>query len=238
MRLHRFYIQTELHVGVDINVEDTEHIHQWVSVFRYKTGDSIILFNGNGNGNEYTGTFSEIHKKQAVINITSEVSAIMPNKNGKEVHLYLAAIKKDLFELAVEKCTELGVSSITPIITERTQDKNLNIERLMKVSIEASEQSGRGDVPEINKSVSLHDALESSKGYSVFIADITPLPVSTPDSPSRGDTPATLFIGPEGGWGEKDFELFKAYNPERISLGETTLRAETAAIVGCFTLLK
>lgn len=232
MRLHRFYIQTELHVGTEINVEETEHIHQWVSVFRYKTGDSVILFNGNGN--EYTGTFSEIHKKQAVIKITNESHAIMPNKNGKEVHLYLAAIKKDLFELAVEKCTELGVSSITPIITERTQDKNLNIERLIKVAIEASEQSGRGDVPVINKSVSLHDALESAKGYSIILTQI-----GDKDLIKISSTyPQALFVGPEGGWGEKDFELFKGYNPERVSLGETTLRAETAAIVGCFTLLK
>ncbi|MEN9647887.1 MAG: hypothetical protein RLY57_691 [Candidatus Parcubacteria bacterium] len=231
MRLHRFYIQTELSVDTEIVVDDTEHLHQWVSVFRFATDDSIILFNGDGN--DYTGTFTEVHKKKAVIQITS-VTPSLVMKHIAPVHLYLSLIKKDLFELVVEKATELGVSSITPIITERTQNKNLNMDRLEKITIEASEQSGRGDVPQIHSAVSLTTALEATKGYSQILTQMGGQdPIKNSSNLSQA-----LFIGPEGGWGEKDLEQFTHYTVQHVSLGETTLRAETAAIVGCFMLLK
>ncbi len=233
MRLHRFYIETELAVGAEITVDETSHIHQWLSVFRFKTGDRVILFSGSGS--EYEAEFIELHKKQAILKILSENTSIMPGKDsGKEVHLFLAAIKKDLFELAVEKCTELGVSSITPIITERTQDKNLNMDRLKKVAIEAAEQSGRGDVPVINNAVSLQNALSLAQGYTIIFAHI-----GVQDSiKTSSNIPQALFIGPEGGWGSKDFELFEKHKAETLNLGETVLRAETAAIVGSFILMK
>lgn len=231
MRLHRFYIQTELSVGTEIVVDDTEHLHQWVSVFRFATDDLIILFNGDGN--DYTGTFTEVHKKKAVIQITG-ITPPLVMKHTAPVHLYLSLIKKDLFELVVEKATELGVSSITPIITERTQQKNLNMDRLNRVTIEASEQSGRGDVPHINECVSLEKALEDASRYTIFLAQMG----GQDTIKNVSSTPKALFIGPEGGWGDKDLEVFKNYAVETLSLGETVLRAETAAIVGSFMLLK
>jgi 16S rRNA (uracil1498-N3)-methyltransferase len=236
MRLHRFFIETELVSGMEITIEKTETIHQWLSVFRCKAGDRVILFNGNGN--DYEAEFLELHKKKAVLNIILEKESTALNKNsGNKVHLYMSVIKKDLFELVVEKATELGVTSITPILTERTQDKNLNMDRLKKIAIESSEQSGRGDVPMINSAVSLEVALEGTKGYSISVADLD----HTGDKEKikiLSSFPQVLFIGPEGGWGEKDYTLFKKY-PEikTVSLGETVLRAETAAIVGCFMLL-
>lgn len=231
MRLHRFYIQTELSVGTEIVVDDIEHLHQWVSVFRFASDDLLVLFNGDGN--DYTGTFTEVHKKKAVIQITS-VTPSLVMKHTAPVHLYLSLIKKDLFELVVEKATELGVSSITPIITERTQNKNLNMDRLEKIAIEASEQSGRGDVPQVHSAVSLTTALEATKGYSQILTQI-----GGQDSiKNSSNLSQALFIGPEGGWGEKDLEQFASYPVQHVSLGETTLRAETAAIVGCFMLLK
>lgn len=232
MRLHRFYVEKELSVGAEIMIDETSQLHQWLSVFRCSTGDKVILFNGSGN--EYEAEFVELHKKKALLAIGSESTAIMPKH---ELHLCLALIKKDLFELVVEKCTELGISSITPIITERTQNKNINRDRLRKIAIEASEQSGRGDVPRINESVSLMKALDAASGYTIYVADVNHKGVQEKIKKSS-NYPQALFIGPEGGWGEKDLTLFAQYTLNTLNLGETTLRAETAAIVGSFILLK
>src|SRR3989338_5215426 len=146
MRLHRFYIDKKIE-GKEVFVKEERLLNQWRKVFRYKTGDRVILFDGSGM--EFIGELKDLKKEEVKIEILEEREGILPKKIGREIVLCQSLIKKDKMEWVVEKATELGVSKIVPIISERSEKKGFNLERAKKIAIEASEQCGRADVPEI-----------------------------------------------------------------------------------------
>jgi 16S rRNA (uracil1498-N3)-methyltransferase len=222
--------------GNSFDISDKELIHQWKSVFRYNVGSQVILFDGDGH--DYLCLISSLRNQGATLAVVQKMQKkqIDSEKAKPNMWLCLALIKKDNFELAVQKATELGVSHIVPILCERSEKKNINMERLEKIVTEASEQSGRGDVPKIHEIVSLPELLKK---------DLLPNRVVYFDlegSPVRKITEEKLeiiavFVGPEGGWSENETALFKQYNIEPICLGPQVLRAETASIVVASLLL-
>lgn len=228
MRLHRFYTKENLVVGSVLQLSDPRLIHQWKNVFRFRGGQEVILFNGNGL--EFHAVINHVSKDDAEVVIGESKVVFI---ESRKVTLYMSVIKKDLFELVCEKATELGVSCIVPILTERSLEKNLNIERLEKIVIEASEQCGRGDVPEIKPIIKLESALDKVEG-SIVVSEFGGESVSK----TSKQYPTSIFIGPEGGWGEKDKEIFSKCNVKYVSLCETVLRAETAGIVTVYEFLK
>jgi 16S rRNA (uracil1498-N3)-methyltransferase len=240
MRLHRFYIEAKVGEQKEITLSDSDLLHQISNVFRLKVGNQVIVFDSSGF--EFTCGIVSQTKKELVLSILDTVDK--SPEVGKRVSLYLALIKKGNFELAVEKCTEVGVDKIIPVISERSEKKDLNIERLHKIVKEASEQSGRMVLPEVCEVIDLETAVLQAVGENgecvVFHTGITHhLPSQTQDSSlekeEKGDV--AIFVGPEGGWTEKEMELFKANNFEIRSLGKNVLRAETAAIVAsAFTI--
>jgi 16S rRNA (uracil1498-N3)-methyltransferase len=238
MRLHRFYISNKIIMGEKIILTDSDLIHQMVNVFRFQNRDKVILFDGSGF--EYETEIVSITKKEIVLIILTQVFCeVLPIK----VCLYLALIKKDNFELAAEKCTEIGVSEIQPIISERSEKKDLNIERINKIVKEASEQSGRVFLPKVLEIKSLEIAVSQAVIEERFcIAFHTDTDSSTAPSPSlsnEGESPKEIavFVGPEGGWSEKEVALFKKNNFQICSLGQNILRAETAAMIAVWNFL-
>ena len=147
-----------------------------------------------------------------------------------EMALYVAIIKNSNFDLVVEKATELGVSHIIPITTERTIKTNLNFERLNKLITEATEQSRRLDRPDVSEIMTLSEAIAHAKetGAELFFGHID----ENPSESSLQPASAALFIGPEGGWSETEIAELQSEGVKPISLGQFVLRAETAAIVG------
>ncbi len=143
MRLHRFYINQKIENGKELRLEDTELIHQFSRVFRFEVGDTIMIFDGSGF--EYEAHFTLLTKKEAVLEI--ENGKQIKNIPEVELHIFQSIIKKDNFEFVAEKCTEIGASAFHPIISERSEKKDLNIERLKKIVKEASEQCGRAELP-------------------------------------------------------------------------------------------
>ncbi len=246
MRLHRFYISEQLQVGKEIRVEDSELLNQWGKVFRLSAGDKVILFNGRGS--DFEASFKILSKKEAVLVIDREIE----NKNTSktELHVFQSIIKKDNFELIVQKCTEIGAFAFHPLISERSEKKDLNTERLVKISKEASEQSFRTTVPKIFEPLQLEKAIENFDGefYALDFdgESISSLSLrgdrSKPSLDCRASLAMTegkigLVIGPEGGWSEKEREYFKTKKIKSVSLGNPVLRAETAAIVGSALIL-
>ncbi len=225
MRLHRFYVNEEIERTKTV-IKDEQLIHQWRDVFRYNVGSEVILFDGGGM--EYDAVIEKMNNREAELRLVSERKGIT---SGKRITLYQSLIKKDKMEWVVEKATELGVSKIVPIVSERSEKKSLNLERVRKIAIEASEQCGRANVPEMWKVVSLEEALKNCNNVVVF----DPSGATPPSAPfftkDRGET--QIFIGPEGGWTEKELELFKQEGAQVLSLGPLTLRAETAVVVAC-----
>lgn len=231
MRLHRFYVSQPL--GEDVVINDVSIIKQWSKVFRYTIGDFVILFNGDGN--DVTFSISSLTTKECKLTHVHTIPSYIPSK---KITLYLSCIKKDNFELVVQKATELGITTIVPIISERSEKKNLNEERLIKIAIEASEQCGRGDIPSISAIISLGEALQTISNNteaSSFVLQIGGQPIQSISVVEKFSTHSSinLFIGPEGGWSAVEESLFSESMTMPLSLGSTVLRAETAAITAC-----
>ncbi len=230
MRLHRFYIEETIGDKKEITLSDEALVHQLRSVFRLKTGDNLILFDGSSS--EYVSEIVLITSERVDVTV-SEVhdTCYSPKKN---IHLLQSVIKKDNFEWVLEKCTELGVSHFTPVISERTEKKNLNLDRARIIVKEASEQSGRCSVPIIDEITDLKDVLEKhGDEIVVFHMEGTLLR----DSSCATKETLKVLIGPEGGWSEKEITLFKEKNIPIISVGSQVLRAETASIAIATLLL-
>ena len=141
--------------------------------------------------------------------------------------LFCSLVKKDNFEWVLEKGTELGVSGFVPILSERSEKKNLNMERGKRIIREASEQSGRGVMPNL---YGVHDLSRALETFDMdFVAfDPTGKPFDKDDIMKGGRI--GILIGPEGGWSGSELELFRQKDISVYSLGTQVLRAETAAV--------
>ncbi|MCX6701897.1 MAG: RsmE family RNA methyltransferase [Candidatus Zambryskibacteria bacterium] len=232
MRFHRFYINTPIS-GDTFDITDRDLIHQWRSVFRYNVGSQVILFDGSGI--DYLCMITSLRNLGATVSIIkkTKIGEVISRKN---IWLCIALIKKDNFELVVQKATELGANHIVPIICEHSEKKKLKMDRMQKITIEASEQSGRGSVPTIHEVVSLQEVLQSNilpNEKLVFHIGSEKLKIES----YKEIQEIALFIGPEGGFSDKEIALFKSYNIPTVSLGTQILRAETAAIAVASLLL-
>lgn len=177
------------------------------------------------------GTVLSVSDKRVEFELGESVEA----QPERPTTLALAIFKFDRFEWAVEKCTELGVSRIVPVIARRT-DLHLahgaakRVERWRRIAREASEQSRRLSVPDIANPVKLREYLPSEMAPNKILLAENESNTQLSDLFPR-DADTTLAIGPEGGWTTEEFQLFHDSGWESASLGRTILRAETAAIV-------
>ncbi|MBM2818081.1 MAG: Ribosomal small subunit methyltransferase [Parcubacteria group bacterium] len=222
MRMHRFFIEQEIPESGEIMITDKDLIHQWQKVFRLKKGDRVIIFDGSGF--DYISEFVSLDKNNSVLKIVEKKKN--ENVPKKEIHLFQSIIKKDKFEWALEKGTELGVSHFHPIISERSEKKDINFERARKIIKEASEQSGRSNLPHLNELANLADTLNNDFVSIIF----DPTGVKFDRNDFEKEKILGIFIGPEGGWSDKEAEIFKEKGVRILSLGGQILRAETAAI--------
>ncbi|HMO79091.1 MAG TPA: 16S rRNA (uracil(1498)-N(3))-methyltransferase [Candidatus Paceibacterota bacterium] len=240
MRLHRFFIdkndQNSNFVLSDnkIVISDTEITNQLLKVFRYSIGQKVIFFDGSG--------FDYIYEITKISSKNIDFSFVEKNKNNfekKELIVIFSIIKKQNSELLIQKCTELGASGFEPIISERTEKKNFDFVRAIKIATESTEQSGRDFVPTIKPAKQLSDFLEinfsKNKKIKTFVFDIDGKNFTKKDLSqihndlSLGQT-IQILIGPEGGWTKKEIDLFKKYNLSIYKINTAILRAETAGI--------
>lgn len=226
MRLHRFYIKTPIS-GDTFDITDRDLVHQWRSVFRYNVGSQVILFDGSGI--DYLCILTSLRNLGATVSVIKKTQT-PDGTSRKNVWLCMALIKKDNFELAVQKASELGASHIVPVICEHSEKRKLNMDRMQKIAVEASEQSGRGDIMTVHPIMKLSDLLQSGVLPQEKVV-FHPTGISFKQyRDSTKEVSFALFVGPEGGFSDKELELFKTYNMPVVSLGSQILRAETAAI--------
>ena len=231
MKIHRFIISSDLSAD-NLEIVDREIVGQIKNVLHLKLGEKVIV--GDGRGEEKLAEITGIGKSSVAL------KAQRLQKNGNEpknsITLYCSILKKENFELVVQKATEIGVKHIVPVISERTIKLSLNQERLEKIAKEAAEQSGRGVVPVISGPMSFEEAVVNvSKAGSNFLFDSSG-EVFKEEVISSGEISA--FIGPEGGWVERELSLARSRGFNIVSLGKLTLRAETAAIVSSYMLTR
>ena len=167
--------------------------------------------------------------------IEFELGDEVPVLAPADVTLLLAIFKFDRMEWAIEKCTELGVRKIVPVIARRT-DTHLasasakRAERWRRIALQASEQSRRSSPPEIADAVKLHDSLSLRGAVRVVLSESEQQMQLRDVFTTETSGEILLAIGPEGGWTEDELQLFHESGWISASLGPTILRAETAAI--------
>lgn len=232
MRLHRFYIEQPL--GEELVVEQSELVHQWISVFRYRCEDEVVLFSSFNIGVDYIYRIKSANKKVVILSFVSEQKNILIKK---EITLCVAVVKKDTFENIVRYATELGVSKIIPVLASRSEKKNLNLARLNNIAKEASEQSGRGQVPVITEILSFDEALEEMKGNTNIFTSLYGKDSKELANKGLLKNNLTLWIGPEGGWTPDEEEIAKENNFTMMKLTETVLKADTAAVCAISALV-
>ncbi len=228
MRLHRF-IQTGIDTtNKEIAITEGELIHQIRSVLRLSVGDHIIVADGI--------------ESEAEIEITqeskTEIRGVVIARSAQEAplhpfHIYVSTPKKAILETIVQMCTELGTSSITPLICERTVKTGVVLPRLEKIAKEASELSGRYTVPVISMPLLFKEAVTKAvkEKKHIMLFD----KAGTPFKKTEGDT--AIFIGPEGGFTKEEIAYFKENGGVVQNLGTNTLRIETAVVASASLFL-
>ena len=172
-----------------------------------------------------------------------ELGEIVPAAVVPSVTLMLSIFKFDRMEWAIEKCTELGVARVVPVIARRTESglavaAPKRLERWQRIVRQASEQSRRSAPPEISPPTKLKEVLTSTQGARIVLAESEET-VMLKDVLGMGSAVegVTLAIGPEGGWTEEELATFRLAGWQHASLGGTILRAETAAIAAIAVVL-
>jgi len=235
MRLHNFFIEQKIGEAKEVRIEDADLLHQLKNVFRLESGDEIVLLDNSGF--KYRCKIELLAKNEGVFEVLEATENLL--KPAREIYLYLSMIKKDHFEWVLQKATEIGVTHFIPILSSRSIKTNFNHERGLKILKEAAEQSGRGTLPELKQIISFDEALDGVEKNKIpaiaFHLDEGLMEAAEFISQKMKKQPSSekvaIFIGPEGGWSETEIEQFKKRDVNILSLGEATLRAETAAIV-------
>jgi 16S rRNA (uracil1498-N3)-methyltransferase len=205
-----------------------EHADHLVRVLRARVGQEFDIV---ALGVVRRGRITSVSKGRVEFELGEEVHS----SSSANISLLLAVFKFDRMEWAIEKCTELGVSKIVPLIAQRT-DAHLasasanRVERWRRIALQAAEQSRRTAPPEVSNPAKLHDAIATSASSLIVLSE-SEQETSLLDLLSSADNPdVVLAIGPEGGWTEHELKLFRENKWHSATLGPTILRAETAAI--------
>lgn len=237
MKIHRFFVDQQLPSHGKVKIQDEALVHQLRNVLRYKAGDKIVLFDTTGA--EFEATVSSLGSKsdKGTEKIEEvEITASRPKNFAPRVPLFifLSLPKRDAFEWIIEKGTELGVTGFVPVVSERSEKKEINMERTRKIATEACEQSGRSVRPTIYEPTDFEETLENLSGISFALDprgmtfDDTVVPRASSDGLDAEHV--NVFVGPEGGFSESELRLFKEKNIPVYSLGAQVLRVETAVV--------
>ncbi|MHA4838848.1 16S rRNA (uracil(1498)-N(3))-methyltransferase [Sphingopyxis sp. MSC1_008] len=219
----RLFVDLPLGQGVAPMI-DGAAAHYLLNVMRMKAGDPILLFD-NISG-EWLAVVADAAKRSLTLRIERQTKAI---ERVPDLWLCFAPVKKARLDWIIEKATELGVSRLQPVITERTIVERVKRERLEAQIIEACEQCGRTALPTLAEPVKLPQLLKDwPAGRSLLFADEAGgAPLASIDTPA----PAAILTGPEGGFTARERELLTGHPAvRRIALGPRILRAETASI--------
>lgn len=230
MRIPRIYTSSDLGIHQIVSLESKAHKHLR-DVLRMKAGDSVILFNGDGQ--DYTGTIKELSKKTLLVDINDSRNA--ENESPLALHLLQPLCSSEKMDLCLQKATELGVHEITPFLSSRV-NINLSGNRLDKklkhwhsVIQSACEQSGRATLPTLHKPVPYSDAINQQKNVEVKL-------IASPTSEIKHQEAVNKYmscvcaIGPEGGFTEQEITHAIELDYQAVQIGPRILRLETAVI--------
>lgn len=232
--MHRFFIPPEALKGPTVALGGTL-AHQMASVLRLRPGDVVVFLDNSGWEYESRVTYIERGHVEALI----LERRLAGTETVLRLHLYQAVLKGEKLELVLQKGTELGLASFTPVLSRRSVAGPPSAgrqERWRHIIQEAAEQSGRARLPPLHPATSLKEALSGSPGLRLFpweeersLGLRQALPVAVAE--------ISLFIGPEGGWEPEEVAQAREHGAVAVSLGPRILRAETAGLVAAAAIL-
>ena len=227
--MNRFYIEAELNTGNTIELTESV-FHHWVRVLRAKEQEQAIFFNGKGG--EYRVTLTEINKKNAFVS----VDHFEPADRTPPFKVVLGQVmsKGDRMDYAIQKATELGVTTIQLLTSERCEMRlkydrdQKKIDHWQSVAIAACEQCGMNIVPKILAPLRLEDWFNSDLPTTKLVLAPNKDQVDVLNNVSKD---LALLIGPEGGLSEAEINAANAVGFENWCIGSRVLRTETAPVV-------
>ncbi|MBF4456319.1 16S rRNA (uracil(1498)-N(3))-methyltransferase [Acinetobacter sp. SK-43] len=227
--MNRFYIETELNTGNTIELTESV-FHHWVRVLRAKVQEKAIFFNGKGG--EYRVTLTEINKKNAFVSVDhfEEINRTAPFK----VILGQVMSKGDRMDYAIQKATELGVTTIQLLTSDRCEMRlkydrdQKKLDHWQSVAVAACEQCGMNIVPKVLAPISIEEWIQTDLPISRF--------VMAPNKDQKNvlldaQLELALLIGPEGGLSESEIGLSNQHGFVNWCIGDRVLRTETAPVV-------
>jgi 16S rRNA (uracil1498-N3)-methyltransferase len=243
-RSPRLFVDAPLAAGSALPLEAPQ-AHYLVDVLRLKEGDGVLVFNGREG--EWRATLAPVSKKKFALKIEEQTR---PQTQPADLHYLFAPIKRARLDYMVQKAVEMGVSKLVPVITRHTNAERVNVARMAANAVEAAEQCGILNLPEIAEPVALDKAVAALEPdrLLVFCDEDAPTggpiaQLSEPAGPDRLSMPGgvkqasdhrsslAVLIGPEGGFAHDERRLLMARsNTRRIGLGPRILRADTAAV--------
>lgn len=236
----RLYVTAALAAEAKISLTGNQ-AHYLRNVLRCQTGDAVLLFNGADG--EWQAQIEALGKKQAELVIGTQHR---PQSAGSDLWLLVAPVKRDRLDYLAQKATEMGVSRLVPVITRRTQGGGgmVKIDRLHANAIEAAEQCGILNVPEIAAPQRLEDILQDwpADRPLVFCDETAPSGAGLDgqelaDSDSKMQGGLAVLVGPEGGFDASEHAMLNAHAQMlRLSLGPRILRTDTAVVAALAVL--
>lgn len=226
--MHKFFTEELDDVFAYIRGDDHKHLSR---VLRLKEQDEILI--NDLKGQDYLGRIETIDKNETKVELREKVPE--SNESSLKLTLFQGLPKAGKMDLIVQKCTELGVQRIVPVVTERVVVKNSSefkkLDRLKRICLEAAKQSKRSALPEITEPMSFAELLMEMKRLDVFVVPyenqeeygFLTLKKELANISSMG-----IFVGPEGGFTEKEIDLLKDKGAKILTLGNRILRTETA----------
>lgn len=239
--MHKFFVPYSNFDGstVTIEGEDVKHIRK---VLRMQIGDEVLI--NDCQGGEYLGAISDIDLKKVYILINNKLD--VNNESSLKIHLYQALPKSTKMDVIIQKCTELGVSSITPVNMQRVvvkngEDSKDKSSRWYKIALEAAKQCKRSIIPSVNNPISFNNMLEELSTYDIIVVPYENQKGHGVKNLSKALTmpvsSIALVVGAEGGFENTEIELLKDKGAHIVTLGNRILRCETASIA-CLSILQ
>ena len=207
------------------NLLSKEHIHYVTNVMRLKRGSVINFFNGDG---EWKSEIVFLNKDRVEVKFLKKIKE---SKKRNKIELAVCIVKKNPMEIILQKATELGASKIIPIVSERTEVKELNHDRAKKIVIEATEQSNQMFPPEILEVTKLKDFLENlDKNTKLLFADVNSKN-NLRNNDLKDFKSLCILVGPEGDFSPLERQLILSFpKVEPFTMSNNILRTDTAVI--------
>lgn len=226
-----FYSAT-LTAGDTTFVFDKDESRHIIKVLRKSTGDKLHITNGKGD--LFEAEISLPSDSRCTVRIASVMQFESPPYS---LHLAVAPTKmNERYEWFLEKATEIGIARITPVICDRSERKIVKADRFEKIILSAMKQSGQYFLPVLDEPMDFDDFAAADFAGQKFIAHCEPTGKATLKQSLTPNQDVTILIGPEGDFSPKEIQLALQNGFVPVSLGETRLRTETAALVACHSV--